>query len=116
VSSKGRANRAAAMKVREFAARLMRNATDKTLVFGPVLDARFVVCGCDEGGPWIHVIHGDEKVQTEVLWEIMQHAHEFLVEVHADQLECAEACFKLWPCDRTERIVDSVRAGRATRH
>lgn len=103
-------------KCSQIAARFIANATDKHLVVGPVLDKRYVVCGADTDGFWNVVIEGDEANQADLLLDIMQRNRGFVVQVCADQLDAAEMCRELWPCDRTNEIAESIRASRSTKN
>ncbi len=117
-----------ALGIAATAARFIANATDKFLVIGPVVERAkfsrrpyFIVAGADEDGFWVEAVHVEsESDQTALLLELAQTSEGFVMEVHADELQAAEACRGLWPCDRTIAIAAGIRAEReaatATRH
>ena len=104
------------MNTAELAARFIFNATDRQLVVGPVLEGRFVVCGADADGFWNVVLFGNENNQADLVLEISLRSQGFVIQVCADQLDAAEMCFALWPCDRTNEIAETIRASRSTKN
>ena len=100
----------------KLAALIIAHAADKNLVVGPVLDGRFIVAGADGQGFWCEVVEGDANDLAQLVLEIMLRSKGFVTQVMEDQLDAAEMCRKLWPCDRTNRIAESVGASRSTQH
>lgn len=103
-------------KLTQLAARFIARATEKHLVVGPVLDSMFVVVGAGKDGFWCDIIEADEASQANLILEITLRSRGFVIQVCADQLDAAEMCFALWPCDRINEIAESIRASRSVRH
>jgi hypothetical protein len=98
------------------AERFIARSADKKLVLGPVLCGQFVVAGADARGFWCELVEGDTNDLANLALEIMLRSKGFTMQVMEDQFDAAEMCRKLWPCDRTNRIAESVRASRSVKH
>jgi hypothetical protein len=75
-----------------------------------------IVAGNGHDGFWVKqiLLEGADDFATLIL-SLPQFRSGLTINVHEDETEMAEACFALWPCPKSERILRSVKSNRSSK-